>query len=106
MRATNGDSTIRRLLIAGQFVMTREYRCVLVTRGGGVSYSVSYLAEPAKPLWPTLALRPEPEPTWKRWASMKEPEFLAWLARVIGPESARQAVGELKAATDFAARIL
>ena len=97
--------TVRRLIISGQFVTTCQYRCVLVVRRGTVSYSVSYLAEPAKPLWPTLRLRPEPEPTWTKWLSMDEREFTAWLSRILGPEQARLALSELKAATHFAARI-
>jgi hypothetical protein len=97
--------TVRRLFVSGRFLTTSQYRCVLVLRRGAVSYSVSYLAEPAKPLWPTLTLRPEPEPTWEKWLSMDEREFTAWLSRILGPERARLALSELKAATDFAARI-
>lgn len=97
--------TVRRLFLSGRFLTTRQYRCVLVSRRGAVSYSVSYLAEPAKPLWPTLTLRPEPEPTWTKWLSMDEREFTAWLSSILGPERARLALSGLKAATDFAARI-
>lgn len=89
--------TVRRLFLFGEFVTTRQFRCVLVVRRGSVSYSVSSLAVPKKAVWTMPQLRPEPEPTWKRWASMNEPEFVVWLSRVLGPDSAMQALGELKA---------
>lgn len=85
---------VPRLFVTGDFGWTRGFRCVPVHRDGRRSWSVSTLTEPAKPLWPTLQLCPDPQagPAWKRWATMTEAEFSVWLAKVLGPVRAKQAI--------------
>jgi hypothetical protein len=99
-RPVNGwmPVTTRKLLLFGELIFTRQFRCVRVERRGSVSYSISRLQEPEKPLWLPLRLRPEPDsaPAWKKWASMPEAEFALWLSKVLGPERARDALHALK----------
>jgi hypothetical protein len=95
--------TIYRLLLTGDFIATRSFRCAPVVRSGKISWSVSALTEQEKPLWPMPALRPDPkaDPVWKKWASMTEAEFIAWLPRVLGPERALEELKEPKVASFF-----
>ncbi len=95
--------TVYRLFLTGDFITTSSFRCVPVFRSGVLSWSVSALTEPEKPLWPMPALRPDPKagPTWKKWASMTAAEFIDWLPNVLGTERALEALQEPKAASFF-----
>ena len=65
---------IRRLL--AEFHTT--YRVVLTRQGG---YSLSYLMQPKRELWPTLKLRPTvSKQEWKHLETMNNQGFLQWLA--------------------------
>ena len=83
---------VSMLMLKGDFVTTRLMRCVPVYRGGVLSWSISQLIEPAKPLWAMPVLRVEPKvgPTWKRWSSMTAAEFSQWLSKVLGAERAKR----------------
>lgn len=95
--------TVHRLFLTGDFITTRAFRCVPISRSGVLSWSVSALTAPEKPLWAMPQLRPDPNaaPTWKRWASMSAAEFAHWLKKVLGPQRAMEALGEPKAAALF-----
>lgn len=84
---------VPRLFVMGDFGWTKGICCVPVGRDDISSWSVSVLAEPEKPLWLMLQLRPDAQvgPAWKRWASMTVAEFSQWLSKVLGPERAMQA---------------
>ena len=95
--------TVCRLFLTGDFITTHSFRCIPVFRSGVVSCSVSALSELQKPLWPMPVLRPDPKagPAWKKWATFTPAEFTDWLAKLLGPERALEALREPRVGSFF-----
>jgi hypothetical protein len=87
---------VRKILLSGDFIVTKHYQCTLVKRKGDISVSVKQLIEPQKPKWPCPLIDKPQASKWVKEGSYSIAKFTEWLGKRI--PNAAAVVSEMQTA--------